>query len=197
MSPEVAQDQKEPGHDVSNLVNTLDPHEPPPTDEEKQNPLRQGKSIKEARVDKAKDQEILDHVCGKGCGCGSAKKGSGDPLKALEERDTEVQKHELDHWHEAGEFAASGPQYETTTASNGRSFITGGKVMVNIGEIADDPEKTIAKMKRIESSSLKPAEPSDQDRRVAAQASQKRQKAEVELTEKRRKKEEEGGPQAA
>lgn len=187
-SPEL-QDRSQPGYaHLGALMEGLAPHEAPPSQEELQNPLRQGKSLKQQRADRAKDQEILDHVCGKGCGCQSAKKPAGvDPLKALAERDEEVRKHELDHYHEAGEFAASGPLYETTTGSDGRSYVTGGKVLVNVSEVDGDPEKTIAKMKKVESAALKPAEPSDQDRRVAAEAQTKRYKAERELADKRAK----------
>ncbi|CAN0309809.1 unnamed protein product, partial [Phaeothamnion confervicola] len=92
---------------------------------------------------------------------------------------------------EAGEFAISGPLLDMTEqASNGKSYVTSGKVQINIAEVSGDPLKTIQKMKKIERASKKPDEPSDQDLKVAAEAGVKRQKAEIELAEKRRKAEE-------
>ena len=186
-SPELAEKHgKDDKHDLSHMLSAFHPGEAPST-EELQNAKGRGKSGADLKKDRQMDQDILDHVCGKGCGCGPKSKGGGDPLKALRERDDEVRKHEMDHFHEAGEFAASGPQYETTTASNGQSYVTGGKVMVSVGEVEGDPEKTIAKMTKVEKAALKPAEPSDQDRRVATEAVGKRLKAERELAEKKGK----------
>ena len=151
--------------------------EPPATAEEKANPFRQGGDLATNRANRKKDQELVDHVCGKGCGCSTAKAGGGDdPLKALEERDAEVRQHEQEHLSAAGEHARGGPEFETVTASNGRQFAVGGKVQVDVSE-TDDPQKTVAKMEKIQRAALAPTNPSAQDRKVATEAADKEQKA--------------------
>ena len=189
-SHELEEASADPKADIKSLVDAFGPGQAPPT-EELERALKQGKTGEMLVGEKKQDQSIADHVCGQSCGCVKTKGGGTDPLKTLQDRDDEVRKHENDHLAEAGEFAASGPLLDLTeAASNGKSYVTSGKVMVNVGEVSGDPVKTIQKMKKIEKSSLKPAEPSDQDLRVAADAGIKRQKAEVELAEKRRKAEE-------
>lgn len=122
--------------------------------------------------------------CGSGCGCISCYGLGDDPLVVLGNRDSEVRQHEQDHLTEAGEFAQGGPVFEYYTASNGRSYVTGGKVHVDMSEVAGDPEKTVAKMKQIQRAALKPAAPSQQDRNVAAEAAGLEAKAMRQLTEK-------------
>jgi hypothetical protein len=151
--------------------------EPPATAEEKANPYRPGQDPASAREGRKKDQDLVDHVCGKGCGCSTSKAGGGDdPLKALETRDTEVRQHEQDHLAAAGEHARGGPEFETVTASNGKSYVVGGKVKVDTSEL-EDPEKTVAKMQQIQRAALAPQAPSAQDKKVAGEAAAKEQKA--------------------
>lgn len=146
------------------------------------NPYRQGQDLGTAKANLDSDKALVDHVCGKGCGCSKMSGGSSDdPLKSLEKRDAEVRQHEQDHHSEAGEFASSGPELETVTASNGSSYAVGGKVKVDTTELAD-PSKTVAKMEKLERAALKPAEPSDQDRKVAGEAAAKRAKAMGEMS---------------
>jgi len=57
----------------------------------------------------------------------------------------------------------------------------GGNVKVDVTELAD-PSKTVAKMEKLERAALKPAEPSDQDRKVAGEAAAKRAKAMGEMS---------------
>lgn len=159
----------------------------PATDTEKSVKKSSGKSVTEQRDDRKKDQEIIDHVCGKGCGCGSAKVKDSDPLKALHERDNEVRQHEQEHLEAAGEHAASGPQFEMTKASDGRSYVTGGHVNVNTDKVSGDPVKTLEKMKKLEKAALRPAEPSDADRRIASESRAKAAEAFNEITDKRLK----------
>ena len=143
------------------------------TAEEKANPYRQGQDVATTRANRQKDQDLVDHVCGKGCGCSSLKGGADDdPLKTLEARDQEVRQHEQEHLSAAGEHARGGPEFETVTARNGRQYVVGGKVNVDVSE-TDDPQKTITKMEKIQRAALAPTNPSAQDRKVAAEASDK------------------------
>lgn len=122
--------------------------------------------------------------CGSGCGCISCSGLGQDPLVVLERRDEEVRRHEQDHLTAAGQWAQGGPEFETYTASNGKTYITGGKVHVDVSEVAGDPAATVEKMKQIQRAALAPAAPSSQDRTVAAEAAGKEAKAMRELTEK-------------
>ncbi len=129
----------------------------------------------------AQDEEMARHVCAKGCGCISTNGGSGtNPLKVLEERDQEVRAHEQEHLNEAGEHARGGPVFETYTASNGKTFVTGGKVEVDMGETGD-AKKTADKMAKIRKAALAPATPSQQDRAVEAEAAGKESTARAQM----------------
>lgn len=132
-------------------------------------------------ADRESDMRLL-HSCGDGCGCASAS-GDDDPLRALEERDREVREHEQQHFMTAGDCAVGGPQYTLVTATNGRSYAIGGKVNVDVSEIPNDPRGTIEKMQRIWRAALAPANPSGQDRRVAADAMSKEAAAQQKLRE--------------
>ncbi len=126
-----------------------------------------------AEVGKQRDEEALAHVCGAGCGCISGPSGKpSDVIGVFEKRDAEVREHENQHLVNAGEHAIGGPVFETYTASNGKTFITGGKVQVDLEE-SSDPLKTLEKMNKIKKAALAPASPSDQDRNVEAEASRK------------------------
>ena len=72
----------------------------------RKNPYRQGHDLATAKASQDSDQALVDHVCGKGCGCSKMTRAGGDdPLKSLENRDAEVRRHEQEHLDEAGEFA--------------------------------------------------------------------------------------------
>lgn len=134
-------------------------------------------------VASARDAQVAAG-CGSGCGCIGCSGLGEDPLVVLGKRDEEVRVHENDHLTEAGQWAQGGPEFELYTASNGRSYAIGGKVHVDVSEIAGDPAATVEKMKTIQRAALKPAAPSQQDRNVAAEAAGKEAKAMRELTEK-------------
>ncbi|MEW6279457.1 MAG: putative metalloprotease CJM1_0395 family protein [Candidatus Eremiobacterota bacterium] len=129
------------------------------------------------KAGREKDEEMMRHVCGSGCGCISTGPGSGqDVSKVFESRDQEVRQHEQEHLSTAGEHAKGGPTFETYTASNGKTYVTGGKVEVDLGE-AGDPRKTADKMAKIRKAALAPKSPSSQDRSVEAEAAGKEAEA--------------------
>ncbi|MEE2731050.1 MAG: putative metalloprotease CJM1_0395 family protein [Pseudomonadota bacterium] len=91
-----------------------------------------------------------------------------DQLKA---RDREVRVHEAAHAAVGGRYAGS-PSFEYTRGPDGRNYATGGEVSISVSEVAGDPQATIEKARVIRAAALAPAEPSVQDRRVAAEAAQ-------------------------
>ena len=91
-------------------------------------------------------------------------------LQELKNRDREVRAHEQAHVAVAGQYARGGPFYDYQRGPDGRSYAVGGHVNIDSGKVAGDPEATLRKAEVIRRAALAPAEPSPQDRRVAARA---------------------------
>lgn len=86
-------------------------------------------------------------------------------LKAIEEK---VKAHEQAHKSAGGQFA--GPvNYQYTIGPDGKRYIVGGEVSISIQE-GKTPDETIRNMEIVKRAALAPADPSPQDRAVAAQA---------------------------
>ena len=90
-------------------------------------------------------------------------------LDKLQERDREVRRHEQAHKAAAGRYAGA-ISYEYSQGPDGKRYAVGGEVGIDISP-EKDPEATIAKMRQIKAAATAPAEPSPQDRAVAAEAS--------------------------
>ena len=102
----------------------------------------------------------------------------------LKARDTQVRAHEQAHKNVGGEYAGA-ISYEYQKGPDGRSYAVGGEVPIDASEIAGDPEATIEKMRVVKAAALAPAEPSAQDRKVAALADAQMMKAQAELNTQR------------
>lgn len=100
-------------------------------------------------------------------------------IDQLESRDREVRAHEQAHAAVGGSLAGS-PSYEYQTGPDGKKYAVGGEVSIDVSK-ASDPEDTIRKMETVRAAALAPAEPSSQDRKVAAQASRNIAEARAEL----------------
>lgn len=107
-----------------------------------------------------------------------------EEIQALESRDQEVRTHELAHVAAGGQYAGT-PQYQYTIGPDGQRYITDGEVSIDLSPIDGDPAATITKLDQVINSALAPAEPSTQDRQVAAQAAQLILQAQSELAEQR------------
>lgn len=106
-----------------------------------------------------------------------------DKLKA---RDREVRAHEQAHLAAAGPYAKGGPTFEYQRGPDNKQYAVGGEVQIDTSKVADDPEATIRKAQVIRRAANAPAEPSSQDRHVAAQAAQMEAEARQELVEQQR-----------
>lgn len=113
-------------------------------------------------------------------------------VEELKQRDNEVRTHEQAHMA-AGAGLTSAPKYQETTGPDGNRYATGGSVQIDTSA-ASTPEETIAKAQRVKAAALAPAEPSGQDRSVAAAASQTEAEARKEIAESGK---EENNPKAA
>lgn len=99
-------------------------------------------------------------------------------LKATEEK---VKAHEAAHKSAGGTI--TGPvSYTYTRGPDGRNYITGGEVPITISS-GKTPQETISRMQQVIRAALAPADPSPQDRAVAAQATAQLQEASQQLTE--------------
>jgi hypothetical protein len=100
-------------------------------------------------------------------------------IEELKDRDTEVRLHEQAHAATGGQYAGA-PTYEYETGPDGKRYAVGGEVSIDIAE-AKTPEETVRKMQQVKAAALAPAEPSPQDYKVAAEASQKEQAARADI----------------
>ena len=124
---------------------------------------------------------------------GAAKSASGDALTEgeqkqvaeLKKRDREVRQHEQAHQAAGGQYA-SAPSYEYQKGPDGQRYAVGGEVQIDASPIPGDPEATIEKMRIVKAAALAPAEPSGQDRKVAASADAAAQQARAELAAQKR-----------
>lgn len=98
----------------------------------------------------------------------------------LKKADAEIRRHEQAHASVGGQYAGS-PSYEFTTGPDGKRYATAGHVPIDVTPIPNDPKATAEKMEQVRRAALAPAEPSPQDRAVAAKASQEQAQARAEL----------------
>jgi len=101
-------------------------------------------------------------------------------IAELKARDQEVKVHEQAHAAIGGQYAGA-PSYEYETGPDGQQYATGGEVRIDVSEVPNDPRATIQKMQQVKAAALAPAEPSNADRAVAAQASRTLMEAQAEL----------------
>lgn len=100
-------------------------------------------------------------------------------IDQLKSRDREVRAHEQAHAAVGGALAGS-PSYEYQTGPDGKKYAVGGEVSIDVSK-TNDPESTIRKMQTVRAAALAPAEPSSQDRKVAAEASRNIAEARAEM----------------
>jgi hypothetical protein len=90
-------------------------------------------------------------------------------LAELKARDRDVKAHEAAHKAAGGQYAGSA-SFSYQSGPDGHQYAIGGEVPIDAGAIAGDPDATIRKMEQVRAAALAPAEPSAQDRSVAAMA---------------------------
>jgi hypothetical protein len=92
-------------------------------------------------------------------------------ISSLKLRDAEVISHERAHAAVGGQHAGS-PSYSYKTGPDGIKYAVSGEVSIDTSKVAGDPQATLQKAQQIKAAALAPAEPSGQDRKVAAKADQ-------------------------
>lgn len=101
-------------------------------------------------------------------------------IAGLVSRDQEVRTHEQAHAAVGGAYAGA-PTYTYTRGPDGKRYAVGGEVSIDVAPIPNDPQATLRKMEVVLRAALAPAEPSAQDRRVAAEAQAQIAQARAEL----------------
>ena len=76
--------------------------------------------------------------------------------------------HEAAHKAAGGQYAGA-VSYQYQVGPDGRSYVVGGEVQIDLST-GKTPEETISKMQTVIRAALAPGDPSGQDRSVAAQA---------------------------
>lgn len=115
-------------------------------------------------------------------------------VEELKRTDREVRAHEQAHLAAGGHYVRGGANFEYETGPDGRRYAVGGEVSIDTTPVRGDPEATIRKMQVVRKAALAPAQPSPQDRSVAAKASTVETQARQELAQQRQKATGEGEP---
>ncbi|WP_278801836.1 putative metalloprotease CJM1_0395 family protein [Marinobacter nauticus] len=101
-------------------------------------------------------------------------------LTDLKARDREVRAHEAAHQAAGGQYAGA-MSFTYQRGPDGAQYAVGGEVPIDVSPVAGDPQATIEKMRVVRAAAMAPAQPSGQDRAVAAQAMQTMLQAQSEL----------------
>lgn len=108
-------------------------------------------------------------------------------IQKLAQTDRVVRAHEQAHLAAAGSYARGGANFTYQTGPDGKQYAVGGEVSIDTSP-ESDPQKTIGKARVIQAAANAPANPSSQDRAVAAAASQMEASAHQQLAAQQRAK---------
>ena len=104
----------------------------------------------------------------------------------LKYRDREVRAHEQAHVIAGGSLVRGAASFGYTKGPDGKLYATSGEVSIDTSPVQDDPEATIRKMIHVEKAALAPAQPSGQDRAVAANALKTQMEAQYQVAQNQR-----------
>lgn len=113
-------------------------------------------------------------------------------IQALAQRDREVRAHEQAHVAAGGPYAGAAT-YQLQRGPNGVGYAVAGEVPISTGREAT-PQETLQKAQIVKRAALAPAEPSAQDRQVAAAATRLEAEARIELAQEQQEQQRDGSP---
>lgn len=102
-------------------------------------------------------------------------------VRELEKRDRQVKAHEAAHQAAAGGQARGGAAFEYQSGPDGKRYAVGGHVDIDVSPVSGNPQATLEKAQTAQRAALAPADPSGQDRAVAAAAVQMAAQAQKEI----------------
>ena len=97
--------------------------------------------------------------------------------------DRAVRQHELAHMSAAAGLSHGGASYRFVTGPDGQRYAVAGEVQIDISA-GNTPEETLRKARIIQAAALAPADPSGQDRAIAAQAQSMELQAQSEISQR-------------
>jgi hypothetical protein len=103
-------------------------------------------------------------------------------LKELKDIDRKVRAHEAAHLSAGAGLVRGGASYTYRLGADGQLYAVGGEVTLDTSAVPGDPRATVVKMQQVQAAALAPADPSAQDRAVAAAAAMAAAKAQVEAS---------------
>ncbi len=106
-------------------------------------------------------------------------------IQQLKARDRVVRSHEAAHIAAGGSAIRGGASFSFQRGPDGVQYAVGGEVNIDISKVEGNPQATLQKAVQIQAAALAPAQPSSQDRRVAAQAAQLAVEARAEIAQQR------------
>jgi len=112
---------------------------------------------------------------------------SSDAKKKIAELaavDQAVRAHEAAHMAAGGGLVRGGAAYSYQRGPDGKNYAVGGEVSIDTSPVSDNPAATLQKAQQIKAAAMAPADPSPQDRKVAAMASAMALKAAADLAKK-------------
>ena len=103
-----------------------------------------------------------------------------EEIRKLAARDREVRAHEAAH-KAAGGSLTGAASFGYTKGPNGQRYASSGEVSIDTSKVSGDPQATLRKANQIRSAALAPAQPSNTDQSVAADAGRMAAQARVEI----------------
>jgi hypothetical protein len=113
-------------------------------------------------------------------------------IRQLAARDQDVRNHEAAHAAVGGALAGA-PQFNYKRGPDGVLYAVSGEVSISLTTGSSDPRVVLNNAQQVQRAALAPADPSGQDRRVAAQAAQIAQQALSEIAAQRNATNDEAG----
>jgi SprA family protein len=104
-------------------------------------------------------------------------------VRDMRQRDREVKAHEAAHKASAGGNAKGAAGYEYQVGPDGKQYAVGGHVDIDMSPIQGSPEGTLQKARAVQRAATAPADPSGQDRAVAAAAAQMAAQAQKQIAQ--------------
>lgn len=103
-------------------------------------------------------------------------------LAQLQQSDRNVRAHEMSHLAAGAGLVRGGPSYTYQRGPDGQLYAVGGEVSIDTSP-GRTPEETIRRAQQVRAAALAPADPSAQDRQVAAAASRMELEARIEAAQ--------------
>lgn len=104
-------------------------------------------------------------------------------IQQLKARDQVVRTHEAAHVSAGAGIVRGSANFSFQRGPDGVQYAVGGEVSIDTSKVEGDPQATLKKAEQIRAAALAPAQPSSQDRSVAAKAVQMAIEARAEISQ--------------